>query len=238
MNVKDECTFYLKRIFKKRTLQEIRTRDKDVSTKQFDDYKCIFIHIPKCAGMAISKSLLGKPVGHLSALDYRMIFGKRDFASYYKFTFVRSPFSRLVSAYEFMRNGGYGKSDNDIVAVVKKYSTFNDFVLRHLTPYTAKKIRHFRPQHFFVCDSSDNIMVDFIGRFENIEQDYENIRSKIGTGESLQKINVTKSNRLSLHKYYEDTHVLNKVAEIYRKDFEIFRYSRNIEQTQIISKVN
>jgi chondroitin 4-sulfotransferase 11 len=230
MNVKDECTFYLKRIFKKRTLQKVRTRDKDVSTKQFDDYKCIFIHIPKCAGMAISKSLLGKPVGHLSALDYRMIFGKRDFNSYYKFTFVRSPFSRLVSAYEFMRNGGYGKSDNDIVAIVKKYSTFNDFVLSYLTPYTAKKIRHFRPQHFFVCDSSNHIMVDFVGRFESIEQDYENIRNKIGVGEPLKKINATNGKRLSLDKYYENPRVLNKVIEIYHKDFEIFRYPTNIKQ--------
>jgi chondroitin 4-sulfotransferase 11 len=230
MNVKDECSFYIKRILKKKTLQALRTRDAHVSTKQFDDYRCIFIHIPKCAGIAVSKSLLGKPVGHLSALDYRMIFGKEDFNNYYKFTFVRNPFSRLVSAYEFMQNDGYGESDKNIVTVVKQYPTFQDFVLNHLTPQGAKRIRHFRPQHFFVCDSSNHIMVDFVGRFESIEQDYENIRNKIGVGEPLKKINATNGKRLSLDKYYENPRVLNKVIEIYHKDFEIFRYPTNIKQ--------
>jgi hypothetical protein len=230
MNVKDECYFYLKRILKRKTLQNIRSRDTHVSTTQFDDYKCIFIHIPKCAGIAVSKSLLGKPVGHLSALDYRMIFGKKDFNSYYKFTFVRNPFSRLISAYEFMENGGFGESDKNIVAIVKQYPTFQDFVLNYLTPHTAKRIRHFRPQHFFVCDSSNNIMVNFIGRFESIEQDYENIRNKIGVGEPLKRMNATNGKRLSLNIYYENPRVLNKVIEIYYKDFEIFSYSTNIKQ--------
>jgi len=168
--------------------------------------------------------LLGKPVGHLSALDYRIIFGKKDFNSYYKFAFVRNPFSRLVSAYEFMQNGGYGVSDKDIVAIVKRFSTFQDFVLNYLTPHSAKRIRHFRPQHFFVCDSSNNIMVDFIGRFENIEQDYENIRCKIGVGEPLKKINATNGKRLTLDEYYENPYVLSKIIKIYYKDFEIFHY--------------
>jgi hypothetical protein len=230
MNVKDECVYYLKRGLKKKVLQAIRARDEHISTKQFDNYRCIFVHIPKCAGIAVSKSLLGKPVGHLSALDYRIIFGKKDFNSYYKFTFVRNPFSRLVSAYEFMQNGGYGEPDKDIVAIAKRYSTFQDFVLNYLTPHKAKRIRHFRPQHFFVCDSSNNIMVDFVGRFESIEQDYENIRHKINIGNSLIKINATNGRRLSLDANYENPLVLNKVIEIYYKDFEIFSYPKYITQ--------
>jgi chondroitin 4-sulfotransferase 11 len=228
MNVKDECFFYLKRVLKAKTLRTLRTRDGHVSTKQFDIYRCIFIHIPKCAGIAVARSLFGKPVGHLSALDYLTVFGKKDFSGYYKFTIVRNPFSRLVSAYEFMQNGGYGKADDEIVAIVKQYPSFEDFVLNYLTPQKAKAIRHFRPQHFFVCDSSYNLMVDFAGRFENIEHDYEIIRKKTGIGESLKKINTTRSERSNLKEYYKNPQVINKVKEIYYKDFEIFHYQKDL----------
>lgn len=111
MNFTDELDYRLKRILRKRIL-EMRRRRCD-----FDKYKCIFIHVPKTAGVSVAKSLLGKPTVHWSALNCRLIFGKEDFNNYFKFSFVRNPFTRLISAYEFLRNGGYGPSDKMIVTI-------------------------------------------------------------------------------------------------------------------------
>ncbi len=228
MNLKDELIYYAKRIMKKKKIQSLRKRDDDISFAQFDLHKCIFIHIPKCAGISVAKSLLGKRIGHLSALDYRMIFSKRDFHNYFKFTFVRNPFARLVSAYEFMQNGGYGKEDENIVSVVKQYSSLEAFVMQYLTITRAKAIRHFRPQHYFICDSRDTILVDYLGRFELLEKDYEYIRKKIGAGEPLKKINITKGKDLALTDYYNSKQVVQKVISIYEKDFEILQYSKEL----------
>jgi len=225
MNFKDESIYYFKRIFERKTLQSKREK---VSYNQFYKHKSIFVHIPKTAGVSVSVSLLGKPIAHLTALDYRTIYGKEEFNNCYKFSIVRNPFTRLISSYEFVQSGGYGPKDEKIVAIVKPYKSLGDFVMQYLTPATAKALRYFRPQHFFICDSNDHIMVDYLGHFEELEKDYEYIREKIGVGEPLQKLNVTKTKKLSFGEYYYNDEILQKVLSIYHKDFELFGYSKEL----------
>lgn len=224
MNIKDELIYYLRRVLTRDTLQNTRHL---APYKIFDEKKFIFIHIPKNAGISIAKSLIGEQVGHMTALTFRAIFGKKNFEEYFKFTFVRNPFTRLVSAYEFLQNGGYGPSDIKPVSIVRQYRTLEDFVLQYLSPTTAKALAHFRPQHHFICDSFDNIMVNYIGRFEHLDTDYEYIREKTGIGESLKKINITKNKKQNKDDYYNNSRVIQKVIEIYAKDFDLFEYKKN-----------
>jgi hypothetical protein len=231
MSLKDNLLYHVKRTFLKKKLERIRRRDDDVSIQQFDEYRCIFVHIPKTAGISVAKSLLGKRIGHITALDYRAIFGKDDFEAYFKFAYVRNPYTRLVSAYEFMQEGGYGEPDKDIVAVVNSYDNFDDFVLNHLDIGYAKSVRHFRPQYLFICDSTNQLLVDFIGKFERIREDYDEIRKKIGRGEELKKMNVThKAKKRNLNKYFQNPAVVKKIKQLYAKDFELFNYSTEIEE--------
>lgn len=225
MNAKDEFVYRIKRAFRKKTLQSLR---KKKSYGQFDIHKCIFIHIPKTAGISVAHSLFGHRIGHLSALNYAAMFGKNDFNNYFKFAFVRNPFMRLISAYEFMQSGGYGPVDQKIVSIVRQYKSLEDFVLQYLTPAKAKAIRHFRPQHYYVCDSNDRIMINYWGKFEDLEREYDYVRQKIRAGEPLRKLNVTKTKKLSVQEYYSNTQVVEKVISIYRKDFELFGYPMEI----------
>ncbi len=105
MNLKDESFYYLKRIFKSRSLKSKRNK---AWVRQLDKHKCIFVHIPKTAGISVSVSLLGESIGNMSAMYYRALFGKEDFRLYFKFAFVRNPFTRLISAFEFLKKGGGG----------------------------------------------------------------------------------------------------------------------------------
>jgi hypothetical protein len=225
INLRDEFIYRLKKLFRAKTIDAIKEREFYYS---FQKNKCIFIHIPKTAGVSVATSLIGNRIGHLSALDYKVVFGKENFHSFFKFAFVRNPFTRLISAYEFMQNGGYGSVDDKITSVVKRYDNLDDFVMKYLTPGTAKAIRHFRPQHFFICNSRGNLMIDYLGRFEELEKDYDCIRQRIGAGEPLKKLNITKSTKLLLKDYYSNKEVLKRVVSIYKKDFTLFGYSTEI----------
>lgn len=225
MNLKDESLYYLKRVFKGKDLKSKRAK---AWANQLDKHRCIFIHIPKTAGISVSVSLLGEIIGNMPALYYQTLFGKEDFSNYFKYAFVRNPFTRLISAYEFLKVGGYDEHDAKNAEVVKPYKSFEDFVINYLTPSTAKANRYFRPQHYFVCDSGDKILTDYLGRFETIEKDYEYIRKKIGWGEPLKKLNITQTNKRPATEYYSNKEVLKKVITIYDKDFELFGYSKEL----------
>ena len=164
----------------------------------------------------------------MPALYYKVLLGKGTFNQYFKFAFVRNPFARLVSAYEFLQGGGGGHYDEKIVSIIKPYKSFESFVMEYLNQNTIKASRYFRPQHYFVCDSNGKIIINYLGHFEELEKDYEFIRNKIGTGEPLKKLNVTKNKRMLIEEYYFNDKIKQKVISLYNKDFELFGYSKEI----------
>src|SRR5690606_6994134 len=116
---------------KKGKYRSLRTRQGDYSLRGYDNLRCIFIHIPKTGGVSVSKALFGNlGGGHNTVRDYKVIFGPLTFARYFSFTFVRNPFSRLYSAFSFLKKGGFNNRDlewsQDNIGNV---NTFEQFVM-------------------------------------------------------------------------------------------------------------
>ncbi|MGH9160599.1 MAG: sulfotransferase family 2 domain-containing protein [Vicinamibacteraceae bacterium] len=197
------------------------------SLRPFDEHRCIFVHIPKAAGISVSVALFGNLAGgHRSACDYRRIFG-REFWKYFKFTFVRNPYTRLVSAYEFLRTGGHSAwASNQHIRdeLLSEYPDFPNFVLRGLTPGRHWTEPHFRPQHEFL-ELDGKLVMDFVGHIERIAEDFVHVCDRLAIQAELGRINEAREARASLGTYYADDAVKRRVQDLYAQDFELFGYS-------------
>ncbi len=227
-------------------------------------YKCIFIHIPKNAGQSIEhvflESLgltretraplllrenphpeLGPPrLAHLKAQDYVdcSYLSQELFDQYFKFTFVRNPWSRVVSLYKYL---GYNQ----------KYS-FKDFLKKKLLPDLLSNMYWFVcPQSELIYSDDGELLADYIGRFETLQADFDEICAKIEFPQTplphintstekravpnfLQRCGTTLLNRLqkiepfpdySSYRDYYDQESIDIVAQIYAKDIKNFNYS-------------
>jgi hypothetical protein len=190
----------------------------------FDKAKAIFVHIPKCAGISVNKTLFNSLAGGHTTLDqYINVFPPSLFQSYFKFTFVRNPWDRVVSAYCFLQNGGRNKWDSDFYErEIKQFDSFKQFVHAWLNPINIQKFHHFRPQHLYFLDKYNKVTVDYIAYFENIEEDFNYIAQKIGCNRKLSKNNVI--SRADYRSYY-DEETIKIVEEVYRKDINLLNYT-------------
>lgn len=188
--------------------------------RAFEKKRCIFFHIPKTAGMAVSSALFGDITwGHRDVSFYVNHFGKERFYSFYKFTVVRNPYDRLYSAYVFLKNGGINQHDTSFSRkYLSKYPTFDDFVRHGLNDKDVNRWVHFLPQHHFIKNKNGNIVVDFIAKKEQLETDFETICRYLNVSVSLQTINQTGNKKdLSLT---EDVKSIIKTH--YKEDFNLF----------------
>ena len=211
-------------------LQQKRNYDLDdgYTYKPYDDNRCIFVHIPKAAGQSICRSLFGNLAGgHATLADYQIIFSRREFDSYFKFTFVRNPWDRVFSAYNFLKKGGANEFDRQWAPKIACYETFDNFIKRGLhTPQMVKKL-HFRPQHWFLdVPYHSDISVDFVGFFENIVQDFEIIKSRLNLDHDpvLKHVNQSSLNqKLDYRDFYTDE-TREIVGRFYCQDIKRFGY--------------
>lgn len=194
----------------------------DFSLKPFDEYQAIFVHITKTAGTAVAKSLLGYLPYHYTAIEYRVIYGKDTFNSYFKFAFVRNPWDRLYSAYRYLKAGGWNAEDREWAnANLSSYNDFNEFVIDWLSAENIRKHIHFKPQYEFIYDDKGNLLIDYIGYFETINEDFNAIGHKLGINTKLATHNANPG-QCYTEIYNEQSK--QRVAEIYCNDIERFGY--------------
>jgi hypothetical protein len=185
----------------------------------FIEKKCIFFHIPKTAGISISNSLFGDVKwGHRSVNFYKSYYGEKVFNSLYKFCFVRNPYDRLFSAYTFLKEGGINNQDLEFTnSYLQEFASFDEFVLKGLEKEEIMNWVHFKPQYTFVCDENDNIVMDFIGKMENLKADFNTVCKHLNIESELQKLNMSSAKK---NEFSEEVKAMIKLK--YQKDFNLF----------------
>ncbi len=210
-----------------RDLQGIRTGDgTDPGLAEFDRRRCIFIHVPKCAGVSVSRSLFGDMVAtHLAVKSFQLIYSKQEFESYFKFTFVRNPWDRLFSAFRFLKRGGMTDKDRAWANTqLAPYDTFDDFVRRWVTAKNVASWQHFKPQHRFLLDPAGRLQIDYVGRFETLEQDFCHIAERLGIERTIAHHNRTDGPSATDYRSFYTDETRRIVADVYRRDIELFDY--------------
>ena len=208
--------------FAKRQLDKIH--QKGSLLHAFYESKTIFIHIPKTAGISLVKSIFGDVTleGHRYVSFYKQVFGNR-YSDFFTFTIVRNPWDRLYSAYKFLEKGGINIHDSNAFEThLSTYKDFEDFVLKGLNEKIIWEIMHFIPQYEFVCDKNGKIIVDYVGKFDNLNKSLDEINDILKSDFELEHHNKTDN------KDYKDiytTEMIEKVHQIYQKDIDIFEYN-------------
>ena len=220
------------------------------------DHNCLFVHIPKTAGKSIERYFLGllglrweqraalllrpnsdlgrgpERLAHLTASEYVDLgyMTRNQFDSSYRFSFVRNPWSRLVSEYRYRKH--------------YLHFSFRDYIDCQLPePGMSDAYRHVMPQSEFIYSPAGELLVDFVGRFENLQADFAVVcqslelatgvmpHVKDAAGVSLGFVDRLRDLAgMSLEAghghytdYYDD-HTRNRVAEMYARDIELFGY--------------
>lgn len=196
----------------------------------------IFIHIYKNAGTSIKNALLPfcankfqiflwrllkqrstilrSPLQpyptHITASDILDKIGIDEFKSFYSFAFVRNPWDWQVSLYKYMLKS----ADHHQHQLVKELGNFDEYIRWRCS-------REIRFQKDFICSKDGKVLIDFVGRFERIDEDFEKICSQIGVSASLPKLNV--SNATPYREYYTDE-TRDIVMQTYQPDIAFLGY--------------
>ena len=154
---------------------------------------------------------------------------------YLKFAIVRNPWDRLVSCYknkilsagdtnDFYENGVHRALIKNYGDIFYSSMTFDDFAAAVCDIPDKIAEDHFRSQHPFVTHRG-HLMVDRIGKLENIEEEWAYICANINIDNKLENINVSSNSGMKrAYKDYYTDEVREKVAERYQKDIEMFGY--------------
>ncbi len=197
------------------------------------EYKCIFVEVPKTGSTSI-RSIIGSPEKpHLNIKEIKeKFFHEYDlnttnvfthflkrkkvelkWKKYFKFGFVRNPWARVVSLY--LRKEGIQMS---------KEMSFPEFVhwIQNSSDTSIHPSKHKNQLDWFLSDNQE-LEVDFIGKFENINKDWQFISNKLGITNILPHENKNMIKKKHYTEYYTNE-LRDIIADKFRVDIEYFDY--------------
>lgn len=219
-----------------------------------DEKQLIYLANPKVATSSIKTVFYNK--SNISD-DYRIHQEMKGVSkletyqkAYYKFTFVRNPYERLVSCYEskYHKDKKFlGKTkvildfDNYLFGYIRKDKGFDNFIRKIVKIPFRLSDRHFRSQYYLTHNHKGICLVDYIGKMENIAEDFEQIAKNFDLPE-LGHMNQTKSVKTADSKKWMDYYTKETAELVYKKykqDFDTFDYGNSyLELKEYLAEKN
>lgn len=201
----------------------------------------IFIHIPKTAGGTLYQRLsIKRQIQNFHSskmkIEYKGIYCSSRhipafllkslypdmFKKFYKFSFVRNPYDRIVSEFFWCKR----KTDlqNDSEEIIEK--KFTKWLKNYYS--TISSSRKCTQKWFLYSENSKDLLVDKIYKFENFEAEFLNLVQDLKI-----EVNV-ENNKEDIHKSKIDIDrniILTEknkefIYSIFKEDFESFEYSK------------
>ncbi len=150
--------------------------------------------------------------GHISAQQIRPHLDKAMWQDYFKFAIVRNPFDRFISICFFLN---------------RKNPLFLETPLQWMK--SAIQVQRFRqrvlvkPQYLQLTDEQGNIAMDYVGRYETLQDSVDEICQRLQIKSSqLQKRNTSEHQQ---YPEYYDEELKSAVETFYQEDLKRFNYS-------------
>lgn len=179
---------------------------------------------------------------HIPPAALRALLGPKIWEGYFVFCFVRNPWDWFVSQYFWNQEPPPLSRKRLFLHPVRTFRRYRRKVekrkrLRELETFTEEDIRdtydllrRYRGrydadslfQQTYVYDAGGEKLVDFVGRFEQIETDFEKAVEQIGIDASLPHRNTTDHRD---YRSYYTPETAELIGELYRADVETFGYS-------------
>lgn len=209
-------------------------------------YKFLFVHIAKTGGTSVRATLeryrrrdpyyvpqficsrishlTGHRIGakiprHAKAIAAYEMLPRELYNSLFKFVFVRNPWDLQVSSFHHIR-----RERPHLMAGIDDFETFLRWKLDPQRPYQFHIDTSIERQSDYLIDLHGNIIVDFIGKYENLEEDFRQVCERIGVRAPKLAHKRQAKDRSSYQKYYTDE-TAALVSDYFRRDIEMFGYS-------------
>jgi len=189
--------------------------------------KLIFVHIPKNAGTSIIKAMGVENLYMDKTIEEYKEHYHEYWNEYTKFTVVRDPIDRFISAYKFARmkeSGWFSATGEEGLEKHEHYELCNELDINgYVKCVYDKKVynRWIAPQTFHILNKKNQLEIDYYVRYENLLED-------------LQKIGINKIQKLNSSKIDNDKVIQltrkskNMLYEMYNVDYLNFNYTKNI----------
>lgn len=170
----------------------------------------VFIRIPRTGSTSITHAL-HKTINHKTGIELRD--EDENFYDKWRFSFVRNPHDRFLSAFYF--SGEF----------LRYNLPPNKFLQKHKLEDLVKQANHplifLRPMHEYLYDEKGELMVDFVGRFENLNDDWESVKEKLEVEANLPHLRYCRYVKVPLTDASKEI-----LYDFYKKDFELFDYNK------------
>jgi len=250
----DICGMIFKKIKSKwnHTDHELNNCPLPISEENYNQFKYIYIHIPKCAGTTINR-FLKKHTDHLISsygthedkcietmnkvtINFGHAWFKNTTIDPKRFiTFVRNPYSRVVSLYHFHKLDQGPHSFCEFIKLIYKD--------RHITNFIKDSSKMSLNCQFELLTNGNNTNVTFswknqcawlpknnecffVGKLENLQNDLKRMCDKIEIPfeECDLWLKKKSSGGKDFREYYDDDEVIDIVSQLYAEDIERFGY--------------
>jgi len=201
-----------------------------------EKHQFIFIHIYKTAGTSITYALMPYCVSnlkfnlhrllrkfqinhfqpqpyskHITAKELKSQLGEAEFNRHFRFSFVRNPWDWQVSLYNFMIN----HPEHPKHSFIRDLGSFENYI-------HWRNEKGIFSQKKYLSDADENLLVDYIGKFETLAKDFDVICRKIGIQASLPHLH--KSKKIPYQNFYT-SETRDIVYNLCKEDIELFGYS-------------
>lgn len=185
---------------------------------EVNDKKVVFVHILKTAGTSVINAIGQNFKLHLPASEIIRRIGRESFENSYSFAFVRNPYEKVYSHYKYnIKTNQFNMKTHPIdfnLWVKKCFGTEKDYFYYH------RQIQY-TDQITWLIDDDNQICVNFIGRFESLNEDFRIIQKKLNIKKALPNLNKTSSE--DYRKFYNQESI-NTISKVFKRDIDHFKY--------------